>query len=71
MRGKFKREPDFTQFLKVLRREGKPKYLPFYEHIASPEFIAARTETPFEKMTDTEINSHYAEKRLESILAAV
>jgi uroporphyrinogen decarboxylase len=45
------RSPDFEQFLKVLWRRGKPEHLPFYEHIASPGFIAKCTETPFHKMT--------------------
>lgn len=44
------REPDFNQFLKVLWRKGTPAYLPFYEHIASPGFISARTGMPFDKM---------------------
>ena len=35
-------QPDFAQFLKVLRREGRPDHLPFYEHLASPGFIARR-----------------------------
>jgi len=39
-----RKEHDFEQFLKVLRRDGKPDYLPFYEHIASPEFMATRME---------------------------
>ena len=47
---KLRREPDFEQFLAVLRRKGKPRYLPFYEHLASPGFIAARMETPFGRM---------------------
>jgi uroporphyrinogen decarboxylase len=34
-----KRQPDFTQFLKVLTRQGRPDRLPGYEHVASPEFI--------------------------------
>jgi len=42
--------PDFEQFLKVLRRSGKPSHLPFYEHIASPGFIARRTGTDFQRM---------------------
>lgn len=46
----FKREPDFDQFLKVLWRRGKPDHLPFYEHIASPGFIARRTGTQFDRM---------------------
>ena len=45
-----KREPDFEQFLKVLRREGRPDHLPFYEHIASSGFIARRTGTKFDRM---------------------
>ncbi len=44
------REPDFGQFLKVLKREEKPSHLPFYEHLASPGFIADRTETKYDKM---------------------
>lgn len=46
-----KRYPDFSQFLKVLKREGKPTYLPFYEHYASSGFIAQHTETQFDKMS--------------------
>ncbi|MBN1435553.1 MAG: hypothetical protein JW936_00635 [Sedimentisphaerales bacterium] len=45
------REVDFGEFLKVLRRAGRPGYLPFYEHIASEGFIARRTGTHFDKMT--------------------
>ena len=41
------RDVDFSQFLKVLRRDGRPDYLPFYEHIASSQFIARRTGTQF------------------------
>ncbi len=48
---RLKREPDFEQFIKVLKREGKPRYLPFYEHAASGGFIAQRTETKFDRMT--------------------
>lgn len=44
------RKPDFEQFLKVLKREGKPDHLPFYEHIASPGFISERTGTDFINM---------------------
>ena len=44
------RTPDFEQFLKVLRRQGRPSYLPFYEHAASGGFIARRTGKPFEQM---------------------
>ena len=43
------RSPDFQQFLKVLRREGRPDHLPFYEHIASPDFISARLGTDIAK----------------------
>jgi uroporphyrinogen decarboxylase len=50
MQNKLNRKPDFEQFLKVIRREGKPNHLPFYEHFASPGFIANRTETSFDKM---------------------
>jgi uroporphyrinogen decarboxylase len=46
-----KRKPDFEQFLKVLLRSGRPSHLPFYEHLASPGFIARRTNTEFDKMT--------------------
>lgn len=48
---RLQRDVDFGEFLKVLRREGRPAYLPFYEHFASPGFIARRTETPFDRMT--------------------
>ena len=34
--------PDFDQFLKVLRRSGRPGHIPFYEHIASPGFVERR-----------------------------
>src|SRR5512146_1914655 len=46
-----KHRPDFEQFLKVLRREGRPDHLPLYEHIASPEFVDARTGRPFSTTT--------------------
>jgi len=36
-----RRTPDFETFLKVLRREGKPSRLPFYEHVATNTFISA------------------------------
>lgn len=45
-----RRQPDFEQFLKVLKRTGKPDHLPFYEHYASPEFVAERTGTNIDKM---------------------
>ena len=45
------RDVDFSQFLAVLRRDGTPAYLPFYEHIASSGFIARRTGTAFDRMT--------------------
>jgi uroporphyrinogen decarboxylase len=38
--------PDFDQFLKVLLRKGRPGHLPFYEHIASPGFMARRLGKP-------------------------
>lgn len=47
----FRREPDFEQFLKALTRRGRPDHLPFYEHIASPGFIARRTGEPFDHMS--------------------
>ena len=36
------RQPDFDQFLKSLKREGRPTHLPFYEHVASEGFVANR-----------------------------
>ena len=45
----YRHKPDFEQFLKVLRREGSPEHLPLYEHVASPEFIAARMGVPFDQ----------------------
>ncbi len=51
-----RRQPDYTQFLKVLWRRGKPDHLPFYEHYASPGFIARRTGTHFDKMTPEDEN---------------
>lgn len=44
------RQPDFTQFLKVLTRQGRPSHLPFYEHVASPEFLDERTGKPVSRM---------------------
>lgn len=49
-----KRDRDFSEFLKVLRREGTPRYLPFYEHVASSGFIARRTNTPFDSIPPTD-----------------
>lgn len=49
-----KREPDFAQFLKAVRREGVPDHLPFYEHLASEGFIARRTGTRFDEMTQAD-----------------
>jgi uroporphyrinogen decarboxylase len=45
----YPRQPDFDQFLAVLRRDRRPKHLPFYEHLASPGFIARRTATEFDR----------------------
>ena len=39
---RIERETNFNEFLKVLRREETPAYLPFYEHFASPGFMASR-----------------------------
>jgi uroporphyrinogen decarboxylase len=49
--GGCRHEPDFAQFRKALTRSGRPDHLPFYEHIASPEFVARRTGRPFARMT--------------------
>lgn len=54
MRFQLQREPDFEQFLCVLRRSRRPNHLPFYEHLASPGFIARRTGTPFDRMSREE-----------------
>lgn len=48
------RQPDFNQFLKVLRRQGKPDYLPFFELVTTPNFVARRTGTRFEEMQPTD-----------------
>lgn len=48
---RIEREVSFGEFLKVLRRRGRPAYLPFYEHLASPGFIARRTGVPFERLS--------------------
>jgi len=45
------REPDFEQFLKVLRREGQPSHLPVYEHLASPGFVSERLGTDITRAT--------------------
>ena len=45
-----KPSPDFSQFLKILRRQGKPDHLPFYEHIASLPFLDRRLGVPVSKM---------------------
>ncbi len=39
-----KRQPDFEQFDKVLKRTGRPDHICFYEHIASPGFMARAQE---------------------------
>lgn len=49
-----RRKPDFEQFLKVLWRKGRPDHLPFYEHYASPEFVAERTGTQFHKIPSSD-----------------
>lgn len=38
----FGRTPNFDQFLKVLWRNGRPDHLPFYEHLATEQFISRR-----------------------------
>jgi len=43
-------DPDFRQLLKVLRREGRPAWVPAYEHLASSGFIARSTGTAFDRM---------------------
>lgn len=45
-----KRDVDFSNFLKAITRTGTATYLSFYEHIASPGFIATRTGTQFDQM---------------------
>lgn len=44
------RDCDFGEFLKVLKRQGKPTYLPFYEHVASSVFISNRMEIDISKL---------------------
>jgi uroporphyrinogen decarboxylase len=46
-----RREPDFEQFLRAVTRRGRPTHLPFYEHLASPGFIAGRMGVPFDQMS--------------------
>ena len=50
MQKRLNRKPDYEQFLKVLRREGTPSHLPFYEHLASSGFISKRTESNYDRM---------------------
>ena len=47
------RPVSFAEFLKVLRREGRPAYLPFYEHIASLGFISRRLGVDMSKVPRT------------------
>jgi len=54
MRKLERKNRNFEEFLKVLNRSGKPEYLPFYEHLASPSFIAARTGTRFDAMSPSD-----------------
>jgi len=49
-----RKDRDFSEFLKVLRREGKPAYLPCFELLASSGFIANMTNTPYDKMARTD-----------------
>lgn len=58
---KLTRQPDFDQFLKVLWRSGRPDHLPFYEHIASSEFIATRTGTSFPRLPADEYWKTYVD----------
>ena len=61
-----KRDVDFSEFLKVLKREGTPAYLPFYEHVYSPMFVSTRTGTEFYKLTPDD--DGYWETRVDFIL---
>ncbi len=45
-------QPDFSQFLKVLTRSGRPDHIPAYEHIASPGFISRRMGMDFGRMSE-------------------
>ena len=44
--------PDFSQFLKVLRREGRPDHLPFYEHITTRQFMIDRLGISTQELTN-------------------
>lgn len=56
-----KREPDFEQFLKVLRRQGKPSHLPFYEHVASLGFVSRRMGVPMDRLSGREYWKTYVD----------
>jgi len=43
-------QPAFTEFRKVLLRQGRPSHLPLYEHIASPGFISERVGCDIRKV---------------------
>jgi uroporphyrinogen decarboxylase len=45
-----RRNPDFSQFLNVLRRTGRVNHLPNYEHVASAGFIERWTGKPYTRM---------------------
>lgn len=45
-----RRKADYEQFVRVLRRDTRPAHLPFYEHFASPGFIARRTGTDYDTL---------------------
>ncbi|HOX04775.1 MAG TPA: uroporphyrinogen decarboxylase family protein [Planctomycetota bacterium] len=55
-----KHQPDFGQFLKALRRQGRPAHLPFYEHVASSGFMAERLGKPVAAMGWTKPGYHRA-----------
>ncbi len=44
------RQPSFSEFRKVLVRQGRPDHLPVYEHIASPGFISERLDCDIRKV---------------------
>ena len=48
-------KPDYTQFVRVLKREQRPDHLPLYEHIASPGFIARATQSDFDRRPQDEV----------------